>query len=120
LTAERRLESPATPAHSAREVQRLASPDRKSMSNHFCRMAAQLSALDGLPLSRPTSLIKERSLRSGAASGSDVCTHPGNDLTHRGSRREHLHNAHLRKRLTIGVGNDATAKEHDVVGVGSP
>jgi hypothetical protein len=31
----------------------LASSDRKLTSNHFCRMAAQQSALDGLPKRQP-------------------------------------------------------------------
>ena len=44
-----------TPAQCAAraEVERLASPDRKLTSNHFCRMAAQQSALDGLPKRQP-------------------------------------------------------------------
>jgi hypothetical protein len=58
------------------------------------------------------------SARISPARGAHIGTHPGNDLAHRRSGREDLRNAHLCKRLPVGVWNDATAKDDDVVGVG--
>jgi hypothetical protein len=58
-----------------------------------------------------------RSARINPASSPNIGMHPRNDFTHRGARREDLSNAHLGKGLPIGVGNDAAAKDHNVLGV---
>ena len=50
--------------------------------------------------------------------GTDIGTHPGNDLAHRRPWRKDLSNAHLGECLPIGIRNDATAEDHDVIGIG--